>query len=121
VVDVDPWSAVVLGAAAALAAAVWSVVTIAPEQVTRVAVGLLLGVALSPLVTAVQARGATRGVAATIVAGGLALLFAAVVLVVGPAAVDQAGDFSDEVPETVAELYSWPLIGSRLEEADAAA
>lgn len=121
VVDVDPWSAVVLGVAAALAAAVWSVVTIAPEQVTRVAVGLLLGVALSPLVAAVQRRGATRGVAATIVAGGLALLFAAVVLVVGPAAVDQAGDFSAEVPETVEELYSWPIVGPRLEDAGAAA
>ena len=120
VVDVDPWSGVVFGAAAALASAAWAVVTIAPEQVTRVAVGILLGVALSPLVAAVQRRGATRGLAATLVAGGLALLFAAVVLVVGPAAVQQAGDFSAEVPQTVEDLYSWPIIGERLREADAA-
>ncbi|MFP5256253.1 MAG: AI-2E family transporter [Acidimicrobiia bacterium] len=120
VVDVDPWSAAVFGAAAALAAGAWAVVTIAPEQVTRVAVGILVGVALSPLVAAVQRRGATRGVAATVVAGGLALFFAAVVLVVGPAAVEQAGDFSAEVPQTVRELYSWPIVGPRLEETDAA-
>lgn len=120
VVDVDPWSGVVFGAAAALASALWAVVTIAPEQVTRVAVGILLGVALSPLVAAVQGRGATRGVAATVVAGGLALLVAAVVLVVGPATVEQAGRFSSEVPQTVEELYGWPIVGPRLEEADAA-
>lgn len=120
VVDVDWWSAVTFGAAAVLASAVWAVVTIAPEQVTRVAVGVLVGVALSPLVTAVQSRGTSRGLAATLVAGGLAILFGAVVLVVGPAAVEQAGEFSAEVPETIEELYSWPIVGSRLEEADAA-
>ena len=120
VVDVDPRSGLVLVAAAALASAVWAIVTVAPDMVTRVFVGLLLGVALSPLVTAVQRRGAGRGLAASVVAGGLALLFAAVVLVVGPAAVDQAGDFSDELPHTVRELYSWPVVGQRLERADAA-
>jgi len=120
VVDVDPWSGVVFAAVATLASAAWAVVTIAPEQVTRVAVGVLVGVALSPLVAAVQRRGASRGLAATVVAGGLALLFAAVVLVVGPAAVEQARDFSAEVPETIEELYGWPIVGPRLEEADAA-
>ena len=120
VVDVDPWSGVVFAAAAIVAAAAWAVVTIAPEQVTRVAVGVLVGVALSPLVTAVQRRGTSRGLAATLVAGGLALLFGAVVLVVGPAAVEQAGECSAEVPETIEELYGWPIVGPRLEEADAA-
>ena len=44
----------------------------------------------------------------------------AVVLLVAPPAVDQASDFSDELPATVRDLYSWPIIGDRLEEADAA-
>jgi predicted PurR-regulated permease PerM len=48
------------------------------------------------------------------------LLFAAVVVLVAPAAVDQASDFSEELPATVEELYSWPIVGHRLEEADAA-
>jgi len=119
-VDVDPRSALVFGVVAALASAIWAVVTIAPDMVTRVAVGIVVGVALSPLVSAVQRRGLSRGLAAAIVAGGLATAFAAVVFVVGPAAVDQASDFSDELPETVRELYSWPIVGPRLEEADAA-
>ena len=42
------------------------------------------------------------------------------VLLVAPPAVDQARDFSDELPATVRELYSWPILGPRLEEADAA-
>lgn len=119
-VDVDPRSAVTFGAAAALASALWAIVTIAPDMVTRVAVGVLLGVALSPLVAAVQRQGATRGRAAAVVGGGLALLFGAVVLLVAPAAVEQAGDFSRELPATVREMYSWPIVGDRLEEADAA-
>lgn len=120
VVDIEPRSGLVVGAVAALAMAAWAVVTIAPDMVTRVAVGLLVGVALSPLVTAVQRRGASRERAATVVGGWLAVFFATVVLLVGPAAVEQAGDFSRELPATVRELYSWPLLGSRLEEADAA-
>jgi len=120
VVDIDPRSALALGAAAALASALWAIVTIAPDMVTRVAVGVLLGVALSPLVAAVQRRGATRGRAAATVGGWLSVVFAAVVLLVAPAAVEQAGDFSAELPATVEDLYSWPVLGPRLEEADAA-
>jgi predicted PurR-regulated permease PerM len=121
VVDVDPVSVVLFGAAAALAAAGWAVATIAPDMLTRVAVGLLLGVALSPLVAAVQRRwGMSRGVSATIVGGGLVVLFAAVVLLVAPPAVDQASHFSRELPATVRDLYSWPIVGPRLEQADAA-
>lgn len=121
VVDVHPSSVVVFSVAAALAAAVWAIVTIAPDMVTRVAVGVVLGVALSPLSSAVQRRfGRSRTTAAVIVGGGMVLFFAGVVLLVAPPAVDQARDFSDELPATVRDLYSWPILGDRLEEADAA-
>jgi predicted PurR-regulated permease PerM len=50
----------------------------------------------------------------------LGLLFGAVVVLVAPAAVEQASDFSEELPATVEELYSWPIIGPRLEDANAA-
>jgi predicted PurR-regulated permease PerM len=43
-----------------------------------------------------------------------------VVLLVAPPAVDQARKFSRELPATVEDLYSWPILGERLEEADAA-
>ncbi len=121
VVDVDPASALVFGGAAALASAGWAVATIAPDMLTRVAVGLLLGVALSPLVAMVQRRwGTSRGVSAAMVGAGLAGFIAAVVLLVAPPAVEQARQFSAELPATVRELYSWPIVGDRLETADAA-
>ena len=120
-VDAHLASVLVFSAAAALAAAVWAVVTIAPDMVTGIAVGAVLGVALSPLASTVQRRFVgSRVAAAAIVGGGLVLFFAGVVLLVAPAAVDQARDFSDELPATVRDMYSWPILGDRLEEADAA-
>ncbi|MEO7427947.1 MAG: AI-2E family transporter [Acidimicrobiales bacterium] len=121
VVDVDPMSAVVFATVAAAAAAGWSITTSAPDMVTRIAVGVLVGVALSPLVAIVERRWHTsRGVAAAAVGGGLMLFFAAVVLLVAPPAVDQARTFSRELPATVRDLYSWPVVGPRLERTDAA-
>jgi predicted PurR-regulated permease PerM len=120
-VDIDPASVLVFAAVATVAAAVWAIVTIAPDMVTRVAVGVLLGVALAPLVAGVQRRwNASRGVAAAVVGGGLVLVFTAVVLLVAPAAVEQASTFSRELPATVRDLYSWPVLGDRLERTDAA-
>jgi predicted PurR-regulated permease PerM len=119
--DIELSSVVVFMLVAAGAAGVWAVVTIAPDMVTRIAVGVVLGVALTPLVSAVQRRvRCSRGQAAGVVGLGLVLLFAGVVLLVAPAAVRQAREFSGQVPETVRELYSWPIVGPRLEEADAA-
>jgi predicted PurR-regulated permease PerM len=121
VIDFDLGSIVVFGAVAAVAAALWAVLSIAPDMVTRVVVGLVLGLALSPLVSAVQRRwSTTRGTAALVVGGGLVVFLAGVVLLVAPPAVSQARDFSDELPATVRDLYSWPILGERLEEADAA-
>lgn len=121
VVDIDPMSALTVGVVASVAAAGWAIATSAPDMVTRIAVGLLIGVALTPLVSAVQRRwGTSRGTAAAAVGGGLMVSFAAVVLLVAPPAVEQAGDFSRELPATVRELYGWPIVGQRLADADAA-
>jgi predicted PurR-regulated permease PerM len=112
---------VVFGAAALLGAALWAIVTIAPDMVTGVAVGLVVGVALSPLSSRIQARsGRSPVAAAAVIGGGMVLFFAGVVLLVAPPAVEQARDFSDELPATVRELYGWPILGDRLREADAA-
>jgi len=121
VVDVDPMSSVIFAMVAGVAAAGWAIATSAPDMVTRIAVGVLLGVALTPVVSAVQRRwGVTRGGAAMAVGGGLVVFFAAVVLLVAPPAVDQASTFSRELPATVRDVYSWPVLGPRLERADAA-
>ena len=121
IVDVDPWSFVVLAAAASLAVAVFSVASTARDVLTGIGVGVLVGVALSPVVGAVQRRWSTsRGMAVALVGAGLTVAFAAIVTVVAPAAVTQLQDFSDELPQTVRDFYTWPVVGPRLEDADAA-
>lgn len=122
VVDLDPRSAVGVLAAAALVLALGGIVRSAPEMVTRAAVGVLVGLALTPVATAIERRWSLhRDRAAAIVGVGLALLVAGVLFLVGPPAVRQLQDFGDEVPQTIEELYSWPLVGRPLQRADAAA
>jgi putative heme transporter len=120
-VDIDPWSFVALVLAAAVAAALFAIGDLAGDVLTGIGVGVLLGLALTPVVNAAQRRWHTsRGTAVVIVGTGLTLGVAAIVLLVAPAAIRQAQDFSDELPKTVREFYSWPIVGPRLEEADAA-
>ncbi len=117
VVDIHPRSFVGLGGAALAALAVFTIVRTAPVMVTRLAVGVVVGIALSPLASAMQRRwGWSRPAASAAVGAGMGVVFAVVLLLVGPPAVRQAEEFSGEVPATVEELYSWPVIGSRLEE-----
>jgi predicted PurR-regulated permease PerM len=112
---------VVFATVAVLAAAAWGIVTIASDTVTGVAVGVVVGVALSPLSSAVQRHfGRSRVTAAAYIGFGMVVFFSAVVLLVAPPAIEQARDFSDELPATVEDLYSWPIVGSRLQDADAA-
>jgi len=121
IVDIDTWSFVTLAAAALVAAAVFSIVSVADNVLTGIGVGVVLGVALAPVVSRVQGRlDTTRGSAVVVVGTGLALAIAAVVLLVAPAAVRQAQDFSDQLPETVRDFYTWPIVGDRLQKADAA-
>jgi putative heme transporter len=120
-VDIDPWSFVALILAVAVAVALFAIGDRAGDVLTGVGVGVLLGLALTPVVNAAQRRWhTTRGTAVVIVGTGLTLAVAAVVLLVAPAAIRQSREFSEELPTTVREFYSWPIIGPRLEEADAA-
>jgi predicted PurR-regulated permease PerM len=87
----------------------------------QVASGLLLAFALDPLVTRLHARiGGRRSVSVLAVALGMAGIAATFVFVLGPPAIDQGRRFSSEVPDTVRQMYSWPLVGKLLEHADAA-
>jgi predicted PurR-regulated permease PerM len=121
VVDIDPWSFVFLAGAALVALALFAISSLATDVLTGVGVGVLLGLAISPVVAAVQRRWRTsRGLAVVVVGTGLALAIAVVVVLVAPAAVEQSREFSEELPSTVRDFYSWPIIGPRLERADAA-
>jgi predicted PurR-regulated permease PerM len=120
-VDIEPWSFVLLAGAALVALALFAISSVATDVLTGIGVGVLLGLAISPVVAAVQRRWNTsRGLAVVVVGTGLALAIGAVVVLVAPAAVEQSREFSEELPETVRDFYSWPIIGPRLERADAA-
>lgn len=121
VIDIDLWSFVALAGAAALALVLFAINSAASEVLTGIGVGVLVGVALSPVVSATQRRwGTTRGSAVAIVGAALTVAVAVVVLLVAPAAIQQSREFSEELPSTVREFYSWPIVGPRLDEADAA-
>ncbi len=120
VVDIDAFSFVAFVVAAMVAVALFAVASSAKDVLTGIGVGVLLGVALSPVVTAVERHVPSRGSAVVLVGTALAVASAGVVLVVAPAAINQARDFSDELPETVRQSYTWPIVGERLENADAA-
>jgi putative heme transporter len=121
VIDIDLWSFVALAGAAALAFVLFAINSAASEVLTGIGVGVLVGVALSPVVSATQRRwGTTRGSAVAIVGAALTVAVAVVVLLVAPAAIQQSREFSEELPSTVREFYSWPIVGPRLDEADAA-
>jgi predicted PurR-regulated permease PerM len=86
-----------------------------------VGLAAILALALDPVVDALQRRLGVRRVFAVGVVGTVLLGVAGfVVAVMGPPAIDQAEKFSKELPDTVREMYSFPIVGDRLERADAA-
>jgi predicted PurR-regulated permease PerM len=92
-----------------------------PGSLTRIAVGLLLALALDPIVVRVRHwLRCSRATAVGVVSIGVAALFTLLVFVLGPPAVEQAREFGDELPDTVRDLYSLPLVGDWLEQRDAA-
>jgi predicted PurR-regulated permease PerM len=92
-----------------------------PDSITRVGVGVLLAFALDPVVVRIRARyRCSRTVAVALVGATVAMLFAVLVLVLGPPAVRQARQFGRELPETVEELYDIPVAGNWLQDVDAA-
>jgi len=102
-------------------AAAFAVFHLASDVLTRIAVGVVLALALDPLVKNTQRRLRWRRKPAVVfVSAVLFALTMTVVLLLGPAAVQQARDFSTELPQTVRDLYDFPVIGPRLEAADAA-
>ncbi len=114
------WRTFVYLVVAALAAlALIAVARGTSTMLTRIGVGLLIALALDPITDRIQRRLNTRRSIAVAIVALLVFGVAALIgLVLGPRAVDQAQQFSDELPETLAQLERLPLIGDRLAEAD---
>ncbi len=88
---------------------------------TRIGIGVLIALALDPLVDRLQHRfKMRRGFAVAIVALGIIALAALLVLVLGPRAVAEARKFSDQLPETVDQLGKLPLVGRWIRDNDVA-
>ncbi len=102
------------------AMAVLEVFRSASREITALGIGLLVALALDPVLRATQRRfECSRAVGTVIVGSACVLAFGGLVLVLGSQAADQAGRFADELPATIEEFYSWPVIGERLEATDA--
>jgi predicted PurR-regulated permease PerM len=103
-----------------LALAVLGLVRTAEWALTPLLLGVLFGLALDPVVAILRERlKCSRALATLLIAIVLTVVFGAIVLLLGPQAVQQAGQFAEELPATVEEFYSWPLIGERLADGDA--
>jgi putative heme transporter len=117
--ELDPRGALTIVGGVLVAFAIFAIAREAPDMLTRIAIGVLLALALNPIVVAVQRRlDCRRGMAAVIVGTGMVAVFAVVVFLLGPPAVRQARTFSEDVPSTVQGFYDLPIVGPRLERAD---
>lgn len=93
----------------------------ASTVLTRIGTGVVLALALDPVVSGVRRRrNVRRSHAVLAVATLAALVLALLVLVMGPPAVTQAEKFGEQLPSTVRQMYSFPIVGERLQRADAA-
>ena len=101
------------------ALALLAVFTLSSTMLTRIGVGVLIALALDPLVGSLERRlPGQRGTAVAVV--GLAVLGVAalLVLVLGPQAVAQARQFSHQLPDTIDQLGKLPLVGGWVQDQD---
>jgi predicted PurR-regulated permease PerM len=81
-------------------------------MLTRIALGIVIALALDPLTRSLQRRfEMRRGFAVVIVALGAAAIAGLLIGVLGPKAVAQARQFSEELPQTLDQLEDLPLVG----------
>ncbi len=119
-VRVDAVTTVLVAAGVLLAMAVLALVRTSENVLTPLFLGVLFGLALDPVVGVVRRHlRCSRAIATLVVAVALTVVFAGVVFLLGPRAVEQASTFADDIPTTIEQFYSWPVIGDRLEQWDA--
>ncbi len=120
-VDLD-WRSVawVLGAFVALLA-LTSLIRTAPRALTVLAIGTLLALALTPVVSAAERRLhlPRPGAVATVVVG-LILLAVAAVALLAPPAIRQGRELGGDLDEVVGQIEDLPIIGDELQKAGTA-
>jgi putative heme transporter len=100
--------------------AVFGFVRATRQTLTWIVIGTVLAIALDPIVDTVQQLLRTRrGVAVGVVAATFTGVVVAVVLFLGPPAVREAQSFSSDLPGVVDRLDELPIVGHRLQEANA--
>ena len=119
-VELDWRSVAVVLAAFVGLLALTGVVRGARQTFTSAVVGTLVALALNPLVAAVQPRvGGRRAPAVAMVLVGFLVAVTGLALLLGPPAAREAGELSSDLPRVVRQVEDLPVIGDRLEEADA--
>ncbi|HMK10811.1 MAG TPA: AI-2E family transporter [Acidimicrobiales bacterium] len=119
--ELDWMSLIIVGGALLAVLVVVGLVSSGADALLRIGAGIVLALALDPVVGIVRRRLHCRRTVAVVFVGlGLLLAFTILLVVMGPAAVRQAQKFGDELPKTVQGMYDLPIIGPRLERADAA-
>ena len=118
--DLDPRSAIPIAIAfAILAVSVWLVRSI-PRTLALTAIASLIAFALMPLVEALRRRtGWKRRYAAAIVLVATGVIAITTLVLVLVPTINQVRTFNREVPKTVDQLGTLPIIGPRLREANA--
>ena len=118
--DLDPRSAIPLAIAVALfAITVWFIRSI-PRTLSALAIASLVSFALNPLVEALKRRtGWHRRTAAGAVLISTAVIAAVVAALITVPTIHEVRDFNKQIPQTVKDLGTLPIIGPRLREANA--
>jgi predicted PurR-regulated permease PerM len=119
-IDLDPRSAIPISIAfAILAVSIWLVRAV-PRTLALTAIASLIAFALIPVVEALRRRTGWRRryAAATVLVGTGVIAITTLALVLVPT-IDQVRTFNKDVPKTVDQLGTLPIIGPRLREANA--
>jgi predicted PurR-regulated permease PerM len=118
--DIDPHSAIPISIAfTILAVSIWFVRSI-PRTLALTAVASLIAFALIPVVEALRRRtGWNRRYAAALVLVSTGVIAITTIVLVAVPTTDQVRQFNRDVPKTVDQLGTLPIIGPRLREANA--
>jgi predicted PurR-regulated permease PerM len=119
-IDVDPRSVIPLAiAVASLVVAVWFVRSI-PRTLAALAIATLVAMALNPVVERLKRRtGWHRRTAAGVVLLTAGLIFTVAVALITVPTIREVNEFNQQIPKTVKDLGTLPVIGPRLRDADA--
>ena len=108
-----------LSTALLVAFACLALVRNARTSLTQIALGVIIALALDPLVVAVHRRlGVRRGVGVAIVAFGMLSLGTATILFLGPPARAQASRITADLPDTIHEFEDLPVLGGLVKRFD---